>query len=67
MVEWATLPRQRVVAGTLDNLPGRVSAADIHAPATVIIGGVVTLREKLAWFEGQHSTDETGVDRRNLL
>jgi uroporphyrin-III C-methyltransferase/precorrin-2 dehydrogenase/sirohydrochlorin ferrochelatase len=52
MVEWATLARQRVVSGTLENLAARVAAADIHAPATVIVGEVVRLRDKLGWFAG---------------
>jgi len=50
MVEWATLSRQRVVTGPLMDLAERVTSADIHAPATLIVGEVVRLRDKLGWF-----------------
>ncbi|HEY0478096.1 MAG TPA: uroporphyrinogen-III C-methyltransferase, partial [Kofleriaceae bacterium] len=48
----ATTPDQRVVTGTLDTLAARVDAAAIDpaAPALVIIGDVVGLRDRLAWF-----------------
>ena len=29
-----------------------VEEAQVHAPTLIIIGGVVTLRDKLDWFEG---------------
>jgi uroporphyrinogen III methyltransferase/synthase len=48
----ATTPEQRVVTGTLATLPGEVARAalDPAAPALVIVGDVVALRERLAWF-----------------
>lgn len=52
-VEWGTYPRQRVVTGTVGTLPGRVAEAGIGAPAIVVVGEVVGLREKLAWFESR--------------
>lgn len=51
MVRWGTLGRQRTIHGTLKEI-GRISAdARFAAPAVVIFGDVVTLREKLNWFE----------------
>ncbi|HEX8243093.1 MAG TPA: uroporphyrinogen-III C-methyltransferase [Longimicrobium sp.] len=50
-VEWGTYPRQRTVAGTLSTLPEIVRAAGIGAPSVVIVGDVVSLRERLAWFD----------------
>ena len=50
-VRWGTLPRQRTVAGTVGTLPGLVEAAGLTAPALIVIGKVVALREELAWFE----------------
>jgi uroporphyrin-III C-methyltransferase len=47
-VQWATTPRQRTVAGTLATLPGLVDAADLGAPATIVIGPVVDLSFALA-------------------
>ena len=50
-VRWATRPEQQTVAGTLGTLPARIAEAGLKPPATVIIGDVVALREKLGWFE----------------
>ena len=33
------------------NLPQLVAEHEVHAPTLVIVGEVVTLREKLAWFD----------------
>ncbi|MDP9349464.1 MAG: uroporphyrinogen-III C-methyltransferase, partial [Gemmatimonadota bacterium] len=52
-IEWGTYPRQRVVTGTLRTLPGRVEQAGIGAPAIVVVGEVVALRERLSWFESR--------------
>lgn len=50
LVEKATLPEQRVVEGTLASLAERASAAGVRPPALLIVGGVVRLRARLAWF-----------------
>lgn len=50
-VEWGTYPRQRVVAGTVATLPDQVARAGLGAPAITLVGGVVELRERLAWLE----------------
>jgi uroporphyrinogen III methyltransferase/synthase len=52
-VESGTLPIQRVVEAPLAELPARVRAAGLGAPAVVVIGEVVRLRETLAWYERQ--------------
>jgi len=48
----ATTPDQRVVTGTLATLAEQVALAalDRAAPGLVVIGDVVRLRERLAWF-----------------
>jgi uroporphyrinogen III methyltransferase/synthase len=51
MVEWGTLPRQRVVTGTLDKIAALAAESDIKPPATAYVGNVVKLRETIAWFE----------------
>lgn len=50
VIENGTLPGQRVLTGTLRSLPGLAAAAEIAAPALVVVGEVVRLRESLAWF-----------------
>jgi uroporphyrinogen III methyltransferase/synthase len=47
----ATTPDQRVVVGTLAELPHLARDVDPRAPALVIVGDVVALRERIAWFE----------------
>ncbi|MCW5981758.1 MAG: uroporphyrinogen-III C-methyltransferase [Bryobacteraceae bacterium] len=48
---WATRPDQETVAGTLKDLPRRIEKQGLRPPATIVIGSVVALREKLNWFE----------------
>ncbi len=50
-VRWGTLARQRCVVAPLRELPARVREASIGAPAAVVIGEVVELRDRLEWFE----------------
>jgi uroporphyrinogen III methyltransferase / synthase len=52
VIEWGTYPRQRTVVGTLETIPQLVADAGVGAPALVVVGGVVALRERLSWFEG---------------
>lgn len=56
LIQQGTTVNQRVFTGTLADLPRLVAEHEVHAPTLVIVGEVVVLREKLAWFEGaQHS------------
>ena len=50
VVQQGTTSRQRVVVGTLETLAGKVMAAEMKPPCLTIVGEVVNLREKLAWF-----------------
>jgi uroporphyrin-III C-methyltransferase/precorrin-2 dehydrogenase/sirohydrochlorin ferrochelatase len=50
VVENGTRAGQRVIAGTLASLKEQSDEAGIKSPALIIIGSVVTLREKLSWF-----------------
>ncbi|MBV2131183.1 siroheme synthase CysG [Pseudomonas sp. MAP12] len=52
LVQQGTTPSQRVFTGTLADLPQLVAQHEVHAPTLVIVGEVVRLRDKLAWFEG---------------
>jgi uroporphyrin-III C-methyltransferase/precorrin-2 dehydrogenase/sirohydrochlorin ferrochelatase len=56
VVENGTTPRQRVVAGTLSDLPGRALAAGVASPTLIIVGDVVALRARLrAYASGADS------------
>ncbi len=50
-ISWGTLPQQKTVSGTLEELPDLVEQAKLEAPVVVIIGSVVNLRDQLNWFE----------------
>ena len=51
VVQQGTTVRQRVVVGDLSDLAAKVNAAELKPPCLIIVGKVVQLREKLAWFE----------------
>jgi uroporphyrinogen III methyltransferase / synthase len=50
-VRWATRPDQQTITGTLSDLAGKLTEAHLRPPATIIIGEVVSLRERFNWFE----------------
>jgi len=49
VVDSATRAEQRVVVGTLGTLAAKARQAELSGPAIIIIGTVVTLRDKLDW------------------
>ena len=51
VVQWASLPRQRTVVGTLADIHSRASEAGLGLPALTIVGEVVRLRDSLRWFD----------------
>ena len=51
VVERGTTPHQRVFCATLATLPAMTRHAGIGSPALLIVGEVVKLRARLAWFE----------------
>ncbi len=51
VVQWASLPKQRTVVGTLADIHALASSAGLGLPALTIIGEVVRLRENLRWFD----------------
>jgi uroporphyrinogen III methyltransferase/synthase len=51
VIQNGTRPTQRTVVGTLATIADDAAAANIEAPAVVVIGGVAQLRERLRWFD----------------
>ena len=51
VVQQGTTHAQRVVSGDLGNLAALAAEAKLHPPTLIVIGEVVRLRERLAWFE----------------
>lgn len=50
-VQWGTRAEQRTLVGTLATLQQRVAEENLTAPVIFVIGGVVALRDTIAWFE----------------
>ncbi|WP_421251013.1 siroheme synthase CysG [Aeromonas sp. 600584] len=48
LIERGTQPCQQVIRGTLDELPAL--AVGVESPALIMVGSVVTLADRLAWF-----------------
>lgn len=57
IVENGTRPNQKVATGTLSTIAGVASGEGFTGPALIIIGSVVTLRDKLAWFNPPSAGD----------
>jgi uroporphyrinogen III methyltransferase / synthase len=51
VIERGTTARQRVVVGTIADIAARARDADVQPPALTVVGEVVRLRERIAWFE----------------
>lgn len=51
LIQQGTTPRQRVFTGDLTTLPSLIEKEEIRPPSMVIVGEVVKLHEKLAWYE----------------
>ena len=49
----ATRHDQRTVAGTLETIVRQVAAAEMAAPALIVVGEVVRLHDALNWFESE--------------
>ncbi len=51
VVSWGTHPEQRVVTATVATLADACESAGVGAPALVVVGDVVALRERLRWWD----------------
>ncbi|MGI9229203.1 MAG: siroheme synthase CysG [Gammaproteobacteria bacterium] len=52
IVQQGTTPQQQIWIGTVSNLSDIAADNDIKPPSMIIIGEVVKLHAKLAWYEG---------------
>lgn len=51
IVRWGTYHGQKTVTGTLRTIAMEAERAGMRAPAVIIVGEVVRLRQRLKWFE----------------
>ena len=53
VIENGTTSKQKLVKGTLENIVNLSKKAKIKPPAIIIIGRVVSLQEKISWFQNK--------------
>jgi uroporphyrin-III C-methyltransferase/precorrin-2 dehydrogenase/sirohydrochlorin ferrochelatase len=53
VIENGTRAGQRVITGTLETLTEKTVEAGVKSPALIMVGSVVTLRDKLSWFANE--------------
>lgn len=51
VIRWGSYEGQQTVCGTLNSIANEVEKAEMRAPAVIVVGEVVKLRERLQWFE----------------
>ncbi len=51
LVRWGTTASQETITGSLANIVDKVNKAGLKPPAVIVVGSVVSLREKMKWFE----------------
>lgn len=51
VIRWGSYEGQQTIRGTLDSIADAAQEVEMRAPAVIVIGEVVRLRERLQWFE----------------
>jgi len=51
LIRWGATPRQRVLTGTVADIADRAERDNFKPPAITVVGDVVTLRDRLRWFD----------------
>jgi uroporphyrin-III C-methyltransferase/precorrin-2 dehydrogenase/sirohydrochlorin ferrochelatase len=67
LVQQGTTRRQRVFTGTLETLPEVVRREAPRPPTLIIVGDVVRLHEKLAWFEPAPAAPQGETDTEHAV
>lgn len=53
VIQSGTLPGQKTLVGTLQNIARLAEESDLKPPAVIVVGDVVNLRNQLRWFENR--------------
>ena len=61
LVQQGTTSNQKVLIGTLADMPERVAGETIKPPTLLIVGEVVSLHDKLKWFRADALPPVQGV------
>ena len=65
IISWGTRPEQKTLTGTLENIAELVKTHGMKPPAIIVVGRVVSLRDKLRWFDSQPLFGKTIVVTRS--
>jgi uroporphyrin-III C-methyltransferase/precorrin-2 dehydrogenase/sirohydrochlorin ferrochelatase len=68
IVQQGTTHKQRVLTGSLETLPDLTTSANLIPPTLIIVGEVVKLHQKLAWFESESDlhADEAKANKEDV-
>lgn len=53
LIRWGTRTEQETLVGTLETIVQQVREARFKSPAVTVVGDVVSLRDKLRWFDNR--------------
>ncbi len=53
VIHWGARPEQRVVTAALDQIAAAAAEAGLKNPSIIVVGEVVTLRDKLSWYDSR--------------
>jgi uroporphyrinogen III methyltransferase / synthase len=53
VIHWGARPEQRVVTSTLEHVAQAAAEAGLTNPSIILIGDVVSLRQKLSWYDSR--------------
>ena len=62
LVRWGTTDAQETVVGRLDEIAPLAAAVRLAPPVVIVVGDVVGLRERLAWFGVRPDAHDAGVE-----
>ena len=51
LIRWGTTSNQETIIGTIKDIAEKAKQANFKAPAITVVGDVVSLRDKLRWFD----------------
>ncbi|WP_318502702.1 uroporphyrinogen-III C-methyltransferase [Bacillus sp. T3] len=51
LIQWGTFGRQKTLQGTLSTIAEKATRLNFTNPAITLVGGIVSLKNKISWFE----------------
>ena len=53
LIQWGTTSSQQTISGTLETIVAVAESAGVKPPCVIVVGDVVSLRDKMKWFENR--------------